>query len=587
MSPSAPVDPYRQALERFRSEGTQSPDLLKRLSELIGLVELASGLGPECAGAEGLEAVLRIVRAELGLERAALFVRSEDGRFALRASSALPPGAPPSLSDADAPDEPRVLGPADEVRVRHGLELLWPIGRSERPVALLGLGPLEGGRPYCAEERAFLRGVAACAATALESGRVQGELRRVNRELSARLFQLRNLFDAGRDLAGGSEEDTIRSVLVTTAMGHFLVSRCALYLPDPGGLALAEARGLPREQRLTPLPIDEARAALRDLSGPTDVGELPAGPLRQRLQEARLVLAVPLDAGSGLEGLLAIGARASGTPFSREDREFAAALARQAATALENARLNRLRAEKQRQDEELQVAREIQRSLLPRRAPELHGFDLAAESRSCYAVGGDSYDWILMGDGRLALVIADVAGKGTPASLLMASTHAYVRALAGTGAPAAVVERLNRFLFASTQTSRFVTLFYAELDAASRRLAYVNAGHVPPYRLAPDGGVSRLVEGGPALGLLERASYEAGELRLEPGDTVAMVTDGVTEANSEGEVEFGDERVCAALRALRGAGASAVLGGLLAAATAWTGPAGFADDLTALVLRAR
>jgi sigma-B regulation protein RsbU (phosphoserine phosphatase) len=284
---------------------------------------------------------------------------------------------------------------------------------------------------------------------------------------------------------------------------------------------------------------------------------------------------------------LAIGERSSGTPFSEEDRDFAQTLSRQALAALENARLHRLRAEKQRQDRELQIAREIQRSLFPTRHPDVPGFELAGESRSCYEVGGDGYDWIPLGGDRLALVIADVAGKGTPASLLMASVHASVRALAGSAAPAGVIERLNRFLFASTQASRFVTLFYAELDPASRRLAYVNAGHVPPYRVAPDGTLSRLPGGGLALGLLDDVSYDVGEVTLQPGDVLAMVTDGVTEANSPDDREFGDDRVGAVLRTLSRGSASAILEGLVAAVGDWAGAAGCSDDLTALILKAR
>ena len=291
-----------------------------------------------------------------------------------------------------------------------------------------------------------------------------------------------------------------------------------------------------------PIPPEDARQALEGLTRPLAVAELPNGPLRGRLERARLALAVPLAAGARVEGVLAIGERASGMPFSEEDREMAQALARQALAALENARLQRVREEKLRQDRELQIAREIQASLLPQRPPEVAGFEVAAESRPCYEVGGDSYDWIPLGAERLALVIADVAGKGTPASLLMASVHAFVHAIAGTATPVQVIERLNRFLLARTQASRFVTLFYAELDAATRRLAYVNAGHVPPYRVARDGTVSRLLEGGPAPGLLAEASYDVGELRLEPGELVAMVTDGVTEAMSPDEREFGDER---------------------------------------------
>jgi sigma-B regulation protein RsbU (phosphoserine phosphatase) len=342
-----------------------------------------------------------------------------------------------------------------------------------------------------------------------------------------------------------------------------------------------------REAEIAPIPPANGPRALEGLTGPKAVAELPDGPLRQRLERARLALAVPLSAGSGVEGVLAIGERASGMPFSSEDREIAETLARQALTALENARLKRVREEKLRQDRELQIAREIQTSLFPPLKPEVPGFEVAAESRPCYEVGGDSYDWIPLGGERLALVIADVAGKGTPASLLMASVHAFVHGLAGTAEPARVIERLNRFLMARTQASRFVTLFYAELDPASRRLAYVNAGHVPPYRVARDGAVSRLAGGGPAVGLLAEAAYEVGEVALEPGDVVAMVTDGVTEAMSHDDREFGDERICETLRRLSGGGASDILLGLVAAVNEWAGSIGLSDDLTALILKAR
>jgi sigma-B regulation protein RsbU (phosphoserine phosphatase) len=183
-------------------------------------------------------------------------------------------------------------------------------------------------------------------------------------------------------------------------------------------------------------------------------------------------------------------------------------------------------------------------------------------------------------------VIADVSGKGTPASLLMASVHAFVHALAGTAEPARLIGHLNRFLFARSQASRFVTLFYAELDPASRRLTYVNAGHVPPYRVSRGGAVSRLDGGGPALGLLAEGSYEMGDVCLERGDVVAMVTDGLTEAWSPDDREFGDEQVGEALRGLSGGNAATVLQGLLAAVDRWAGDRAFSDDLTALVLRA-
>jgi sigma-B regulation protein RsbU (phosphoserine phosphatase) len=295
---------------------------------------------------------------------------------------------------------------------------------------------------------------------------------------------------------------------------------------------------------------------------------------------------VPLAVGSKVEGLVAVGERASGTPFADEDLDFAQTLARQAAAALETARLHRMRVEKERQDRELHIAREIQESLFPRERPRWPGLELAAESHPCHEVGGDYYDFFSLGGERWAIAIADVSGKGAPASILMASVHASLRALAGGAPPAAMMGRLNRFLFESTQANKFVTLFYAELDAGSRRLRYVNAGHVPPYLRRGDGATDRLTAGGPALGLLEDVCYEEGEAALRPGDLLAIVTDGATESMSPDDVEFGDERLVRTLAESAPEPAAAALRRLLAAARAWAGPAGCGDDLTALVLKA-
>jgi sigma-B regulation protein RsbU (phosphoserine phosphatase) len=254
--------------------------------------------------------------------------------------------------------------------------------------------------------------------------------------------------------------------------------------------------------------------------------------------------------------------------------------------ALETVRLHQMRLEKQRQDRELELAREIQRSLFPRERPRMAGVDIAALSQSCYQVGGDHYDHIPLRDGGLALAIADVSGKGTPASILMASVHAWLRALAGSAPPALLMERLSRFLFENTQDNRYVTLFYAELAADGRRVRYVNAGHVPPYLIAADGSCRRLGEGGPVLGLLESMPYEVGDLRLGPGDLLAMVTDGATEALSTADEEFGDDRVLASLRAAAQGSAGDAVAALASAVTAWAGPAGCSDDLTVLVLKA-
>ena len=579
---------YQEALHTFRGQGV--PDvLLKRMSELISLLDLTTTLSAGLAREEILDAALLIVMGELRTGRGCFLVREPSGAYRLRASRGLPASAPSSVELGSLAgqtvvtrDSPAFARAVDGL----GLELLCPILKSGRPIAVLGLGGRADGQAYGREEVAFLESVAACSATPIENGLINDELRRVNRRLSVKVFQLHNLFDVSRELTSTFDEDAIHDLVTATVMGHLMVSRCALCRLREDRLVLAHARGLGGEDLARAVSVAEAHSVLDVLSAPRAVSDLPEGALRAGLLAAGMALLVPLSAGNRTLGFLAVGARVSGVPFTEEDREFAQTLSRQAVAALESVRLHRLGMKQQRRDREMQIAREIQQSLFPESCPTVPGFEVSARSLPCYEVGGDHYDFIPLPGGRLALAIADVSGKGAPASILMASVHASLRALAGTAEPAGLMGRINRFLFESTQSNRYATVFYAELDPATRRLSYVNGGHIPPYRVSAGGDLDRLFAGGPALGVIEDASYEAEEIVLEAGDLVAMVTDGVTEAASPADEEFGDPGVIEVLRKSRANGAEEALRALIDAVHAWTGPVGCADDLTALVLRA-
>lgn len=591
-SPERQPDPpvvyrYQRALDAFRREGREPP-LLKRMSELISLLDLTTTLSTDLPGTEILEAALLIVLGELRATRGALLVRREGDRYALTASRGLAPDPPREVVAAEVGTSVirRGSGPPSELLDHLGLELLCPVRKGGRAIALLGIGPPADGGRYSEEDADFLRSVAACAATPIENGMIHEELQRLNRRLSVKVFQLRNLFDVSRELTTSLEEEAIANLVVTTLMGYLMVSRCALFLAGPEGLVLAHERGLRAGERWPSLGSDETRKLLASLSGPTPVEDLAPGVLRERLEASRLSLVVPLPTGRTVAGLLAAGERRPGTPLGEEDRDFAATLARQAQAALESVRLHRIRLEKQRQDRDLEIAREIQRSLFPQQTPALAGFEVAAESRSCFQVGGDLYDFIPLGPERLGLVVADISGKGTPASILMASVHASLRALAGSVDPAPLMERLNAFLMASTQASRYVTLFYGEIDGAARRLRYVTAGHIPPVRISRSGDVERLEHGGTVVGLLDEVRFETGEVELAPGDLVAVVTDGATEALSESGEEYGDARMVEAFRVSRSRAAPEIVHALLESVDAWTGPAGCGDDLTVLILKA-
>src|SRR5688500_2676642 len=370
---------YQRALDDFRRAGEASP-LLKRMSELISLLDLTTTLNSTLSRNEILDAALLIVMGELQASRGCFLVRGADDGYDVVASRGLAAEAPGRV-DVPRFDEETVL-------TTLGLDLLCAVGRRDRvrpgaadgPIALLGLGARAGGRPYGDEERGFLLSVAACAAAPIENGLVHEELQKVNQRLSVKVFQLHGLFDISRELTASFDEESITNLVTSTLMGHFMVSRCALYLPVPGGLGCVHERGLRAEGEPPVFPPSEAAPVLEALDKPLAVSSLPPGPLRQRLAATRMALAVPLGLGARTEGMLAIGDRLSGAAFTEEDGEFAQTLGRQATAALETVRLHRISLEKQRRDREMQLAREIQRSLFPSRWPAISGFEVDRKS---------------------------------------------------------------------------------------------------------------------------------------------------------------------------------------------------------------
>jgi phosphoserine phosphatase RsbU/P len=203
----------------------------------------------------------------------------------------------------------------------------------------------------------------------------------------------------------------------------------------------------------------------------------------------------------------------------------------------------------QRQGREIEEARAIQLGFLPKEIPQIAGYEIAGAWQPARVVGGDYYDVLAFGEDTLGLCIADVAGKGMPAALLMSNLQAAVRGLASpTMSPEILCERPNTMICRNIASDRFITFFYAQLDGASRQLRYSNAGHNAPIVVHRDGTHDRLDEGGSVLGIFQTQHFVMGTCTLLPGDRVLLFTDGVAEASlPEGE-EFGDARLIQLLR---------------------------------------
>ena len=309
----------------------------------------------------------------------------------------------------------------------------------------------------------------------------------------------------------------------------------------------------------------------------------------------RHVLCTPLRAiryldrsgASGEErpiGVLYLDSREKGHLLSAAARHAIEAVAGEAASAIESARLYREAMEKARLDRELQLAAEIQRALLPDAFQSGPYFEVAAASVPCRAIGGDFFDYFTLPDGTFSFALGDVAGKGPSAALLSAMVQgAFAAQVAAAGSPAALMALINRTLIRRTIQSRFVTVFYGALTPDGT-FTYSNAGHNPPL-LITRAGVRRLDTGGLILGLFPEAAYTQETMRLEDGDLLVVFSDGVTEAvNAEDEL-FGEDRLIACLDATDTT--NGVLDTILASVRRFAGSTAQADDVTALVLKYR
>ncbi|MCA9947163.1 MAG: SpoIIE family protein phosphatase, partial [Anaerolineales bacterium] len=265
------------------------------------------------------------------------------------------------------------------------------------------------------------------------------------------------------------------------------------------------------------------------------------------MRDAGIRLVVPLVSQGELIGLINLGSRLSEQEYSGDDYKLLADLATQAAPALRVAQLVKQQqleaAERERIQQELQVARLIQQTLLPQELPALDGWGVSAYYQPARAVGGDFYDFIFFPDGKVGFIVADVTDKGVPAALVMATTRTLLRAAAERLAdPGAVLERTNNVLVQEIPPKMFVTCFYAVLDPATGHLRYANAGHDVPYRYTADGVVELRATGMP-LGLMPGMGYDEKETTLAPGEYVLLYSDGLVEAHNPEREMFGFPRL--------------------------------------------
>ncbi len=273
--------------------------------------------------------------------------------------------------------------------------------------------------------------------------------------------------------------------------------------------------------------------------------------------------------------------------YSDDDLELLMMLASQVAIIIEKVKLHEQLIEKKRLEGQLEVARQVQLELLPSGDPKLPGYDISAYNYPTEEVSGDYFDWVRMHEDQIALVIADVSGKGVPAALLMAFLRASLRAATHIGyAPQVSMAKVNYLLWESIESNQFITAFYGVLDTENQTLTYANAGHNPPLLLNARNEVQFIERGGLPLGMFRETRYHQYHLSIEPGEVLVLYTDGATEATNPAGEEFGRDRLAEAVRASAQLSARDLIRRLQSEVVTWTEGQGASDDITFFVIKA-
>ena len=307
----------------------------------------------------------------------------------------------------------------------------------------------------------------------------------------------------------------------------------------------------------------------------------------ERFSHIRSLLSVPLLCKGRLIGVLNLFNKKEHGQFTNDDQRLLSIIASQSAQVIENARLYEEEKQLREIERELETARSIQQGLLPKERPAIQGFEVAGASYPAQEVGGDYFDFIELQNGKWGIALGDISGKGIPAALLMSNLQATLRSQAWTS-PGIVdcVTQTNRILCRNTESNKFVTLFYAELEPETRGFRYINAGHNFPLLLTHANEFRSLETGGLVLGMLPDWTFEDELLKLEPGDMVVIYSDGMTEAENDREEQFGVDRLKSLMLENRTLPAQEIIDRLYREVTAFSGPEKQDDDVTVVVVKA-
>ncbi|MCL5028388.1 MAG: SpoIIE family protein phosphatase [Bacteroidetes bacterium] len=455
------------------------------------------------------------------------------------------------------------------------------ISSSDECLGIVCLGEKLNKQPFTEDDTEFLKTILNISASAIQNSLTVNEIKIVNRALDSRVQRLNSLFELSKEFGFFSESSRVVKLLVYSVIGQFLVSKFAVVTFIDGQLRIIESK-FSEDQLLNILTSND----LSKLENPLVESDIQNN--FSALYELGVELVVPMQLQGQVKGLILLGKRINNQKYSEADIEFIYSIGSLAIISLENRRLFKEALEKQKMEEELEIARGIQKNLLPGKIPEYKNFDIAVFNLTSQQVGGDYYDVIPLNDNSFYIAIGDVSGKGVPAALLMANLQAFLKTICRQEIQ--IVEAtalINDLVTENTSDGRFITFFWALFENESRKIHYVNAGHNPPL-LIRNGKIQKLEKGGMIFGVLKTISpYLSEEIILKKNDIIILFTDGVTEAKNVNDDEFGDESLESLAVGIEGLSAQEIVAKIKEEVQKFAQGAMQSDDMTMVVLKVR
>lgn len=418
------------------------------------------------------------------------------------------------------------------------------------------------------------------------------QLKRENQRLKRAVEELSVLNDLARAIGASVNAKEVMDRIIKRAMLAVNAEQgvIALVAKQPNDTIKTVARAMVTSSTREPLHLNQSLLGWMYINQkPLLVNDLRNDERFRGLktdESVSSILCVPLMIKSEVRGVLAVYNKKGAAEFSAEDERLLAILAGQSAQVVENARLYEEQQALTHLREEVKLVSQIQVELLPKKSPNVRGYDIAGRNVPARVVGGDYFDFIPVEQDKIWVCLGDVSGKGLPASLLMANLQATLRGqIHREVSPSECISRCNNMLFRSTNPEHFVTLFCGLLDAGKHEMTFCNAGHNFPILLSGDKESMRLETGGVVLGVMENYTFEQETVPLNKGDLLVVYSDGITEAMDPDEAEFGEDRFYEIVESHREDAALALIERVFDAANEFTGEHPQSDDMTMVVVK--